>query len=67
MSSVKISKFQKMKVKYITPPGVKDKWTNVPAMRIVPKAGIWTRQRLVRNDQGYWQRIGRLIKKVYKD
>lgn len=37
-----------MKVKYITPPGVKDKWTNVPAMRIVPKAGIWTRQRLVR-------------------
>ena len=56
-----------MKVKYITPPGVVDKWTNVPALRLVANAGIWTRSRLKRNAQGNWVRCGRLVKKVYKD
>ena len=54
-------------VKYILPQNMTDKWANNPAIRMVEKAGIWTRSRLKKNEFGNWERVGRLVKKVYKD
>ena len=56
-----------MKVKLIIPPGTKDIWTNVPALKLDQKGGIWIRSRLVKNEHGYWTRVGRLQKIYYRD
>ena len=53
-------------VKYILPQNMADKWAYNPAIRMVEKAGIWTRSRLKKNEFGNWERVGRLVKKVYK-
>ena len=35
--------------------------------QVAETSGIWTRSRLIKNPNGFWVRVGRLRKVVYKD
>ena len=52
------------KTKYLIPPGVKDLWKDVKAIKI-QNGGVWQRSRLMRNEQGNWVSKKRLVKKYY--
>ena len=56
-----------MKVIYIKPPNEKDHWKDLPAQKLIMKGGIWTRSRLIKAEQGHWQKVGRLVKKHYTE
>ena len=57
---------QKMKVIYVKPKD-EDPWKDLPAIKLVMKGGIWTRERLVKKANGNWERVGRLVKKHYTE
>ena len=55
-----------MKVIYVKPKD-EDPWKDLPALKLVMKGGIWTRERLVKKANGNWERVGRLVKKHYTE
>ena len=55
---------QMTKTKYLIPPGVKDLWKDVKAIKI-QNGGVWQRSRLIKNKNGNWVSKKRLTKQHY--